>query len=237
MTDSNKAALDAQLLLLREYQGILSTHSQDIPGYPFGSVMPYCLDQNGQPVMLISRIAQHTKNIKQNSKVSLIVRERDVDDTHLGARLTWVGDAQFIEDNNDIAERYYRFFPQSRNYHKTHDFDFYRINLVRARFIGGFGEIFWIKNKLLLNSNPFFGQTEADIVQHMNDDHQDALVKYCKLAGITLPEETEPYMVGVNSLGIHLRVGRKIFFVCFSEEVSKPFEVRQQLVAMATNVS
>lgn len=179
MDNKTEAANAARDLLLNEYHGILSTHSHDVPGYPFGSVMPYCLDAEGQPVILISRIAQHTKNIQENPKVSLIISQSDVDDVHKGGRLTWLGDVEKVEADDVLAERYYSFFPQARNYHKTHDFDFYRINLVRARFIGGFGKIFWVENDLLKRVNPFYGEAEAGMVSHMNDGHGDAMGKYC----------------------------------------------------------
>jgi len=126
---------DARSLLLREYHGILSTHSIAAPGYPFGSVVPYCLDRDGQPVILISSIAQHTKNIQENSKVSLIVSEGKANNVQAAARLTWLGNANIIADDEDISTRYYQYFPESRDYHKTHDFNFYRIELVRARYI------------------------------------------------------------------------------------------------------
>ncbi|WP_263079402.1 DUF2470 domain-containing protein [Endozoicomonas sp. Mp262] len=233
MERKEEAAFDARSLMLKEYSGILSTHSHDVPGYPFGSVMPYCLDKEGCPLILISRIAQHTKNIQENPRVSLIITESHVDDAHLGARLTWIGDAELIEDHSEIAKRYYSFFPQSQDYHKTHRFDFYRINLVRARYIGGFGKIFWIKNELLTKVNPFVGETETNMIKHMNEDHIDAMVKYCKAANIELPEGIEPRMAGINSEGIHLLIDRKLVFIRFSNEVQQPVEVRQQLVAMA----
>ena len=101
--------------MMSEYQGILSTHSVEAQGYPFGSVTPYCFDRKGRPVILISRIAQHTKNILADPKVSLIVMERDVDDIQANGRVTYLGEAKQISpDNTDTMERYYRFFPDAR---------------------------------------------------------------------------------------------------------------------------
>lgn len=62
---SAKAATQARELLLKEYRGVLSTHSKSMPGFPFGSVVPYCLDADGNPLILISRIAQHTHNLQK----------------------------------------------------------------------------------------------------------------------------------------------------------------------------
>ena len=64
---------DVQQLLRHSYQGVLSTHSVQLQGYPFGSVVPFCLDKQGRVVVLISDLAQHTKNLKQDSRCSLLV--------------------------------------------------------------------------------------------------------------------------------------------------------------------
>ena len=232
MTETKEAAAQqARKLLLAEYHGILSTHSKDVPGYPFGSVMPYCLDASGCPVIQISTIAQHTKNIEHNPRVSLIVSESGVDDVHTGGRLTWMGDAIKIEEPTAIAEHYFNFFPQTKNYNITHDFDFYRLELVKARFIGGFGQIFWIKNHLLIKENPFFGH--QDMINHMNNDHVEAMVKYCQSANIPIPEGVTPKMAGIDTAGMHLLLGRRIVRIPFPESAYSPMEVRQQLVAMA----
>ena len=74
---SVKAIKHARELLLKEYHGVLSTHSKAMPGFPFGSVVPYCLDAEGRPLLLISRIAQHTHNLQMQAKCSLLVGERD----------------------------------------------------------------------------------------------------------------------------------------------------------------
>ncbi len=232
-----QAANDARSLLQNEYHGILSTHSHDVPGYPFGSVMPYCLDGEGNPVILISRIAQHTKNIEANPKVSLIVSESCIDDVHLGGRLTWIGDAERVDaedaDLPALETRYYSFFPAAKSYHKAHGFDFYRIKLARARFIAGFGKIWWAKNELVQKANPFHGVIEQGMVKHMNEDHGDALVKYCKAANIELPEGVELKMAGLDSEGMHLLIGSRVVRIPFGEEVVDPMSVRKQLVAMA----
>lgn len=224
---------DARSLLLSEYHGVLSTHSVDAPGYPFGSVVPYCMDRDGQPVILISSIAQHTKNIQENSKVSLIVTEGEANDIQAAARLTCLGNANIISDDEDISIRYYKYFPESRDYHKTHDFNFYRIELVRARYIGGFGIIHWLEPKELVRANPFSVQDEHAIVCHMNHDHADAMIDYCCYQKIELPDGCQPMMVGVDAEGFHLRVDARIVRFTFPGPVNSSEEVRQILVEMA----
>ncbi|MCK5893374.1 MAG: DUF2470 domain-containing protein [Endozoicomonadaceae bacterium] len=233
MADRREAASQARALLLSEYQGVLSTLSVSMSGYPFGSVAPYCLNADGQLVILISRIAQHTCNISQNSKVSLTIIQSDVDDIQAGSRLTWVGDAEAIEDAL-AAERYYRFFPQSCHYHKTHDFEFYRIKLVRARFIGGFSEIYWVDPDALLCANPFAEEVEKGVLEQMNDDDQAAVIQYCMKADEIIPEGVEVKMVGVDSEGCHLLLGERVVRIPFEAPVYTRDDLRNTLIAMAS---
>ncbi|CAM3545953.1 HugZ family protein [Parendozoicomonas haliclonae] len=232
MSDKTLSAQQAREFLRTEYHGVLSTQSRVLEGYPFGSVVPYCLDGDGYPVLQISTLAQHTRNIDKNSKVSLIIAQSGMDDVQTGARLTWVGDAEQITDEETI-ERYYQFFPEARGYHKTHEFNFYRIVPVRNRYIGGFGDIHWLENDLIVEPNPFAGAVEHGVVSHMNDDHGDAIVKYCVNAGIELPEGSKPQMAGVDQFGMNIRFDQKIVRIPFAEKAEEAGDIRRILVAMA----
>nr|BFE94811.1 hypothetical protein GCM10020185_53470 [Pseudomonas brassicacearum subsp. brassicacearum] len=100
-------------------------------------------------------------------------------------RLTYLAEARKLEDSAAIeaaAERYYRYFPDSQNYHKAHDFDFWVLEPVRHRYIGGFGAIHWIDQLTL--ANPFAGKAEASMVEHMNADHAKAIAHYVELTGL-----------------------------------------------------
>ncbi|MGH8659580.1 MAG: HugZ family protein [Gammaproteobacteria bacterium] len=233
MSTANIGA-EARRLLLRGYHGVLSTLSVEAPGYPFGSVVPYCLDRRGWPVILISRIAQHTKNIQADPKVSLIVQEDGVQDIQAAARLTCLANAEPIaEGDTDTPARYYRYYPQARGYHQTHDFEFYRLALMRARYIGGFGRIHWLEPGQLVRPNPFSSGQERSMVQHMNDDHQEAMARYCKSQGIPVPADGKPAMAGIDGEGFHLLLGTRIVRFDFDRAVTTPLEVRAKLVTMA----
>ena len=230
----DKIAREARGLLLSEYQAILSTHSVDVSGYPFGSVVPYCLNRTGKPVILISDIAQHTKNILTDPRVSLIAIDRDADDPQTVGRVTCIGDAVKLDENDtDCIERYYNYFPQSRDYHTTHDFNFYSIEPVRVRFIGGFGQIYWIGKEDFVLSNPFSFNEEKSMIDHMNTDHLEAIQHYCKLYDIKYSANDVPVMVGIDSEGFHLRTGARIHRINFTKAVVTAGEVRKVLVDMA----
>ncbi|WP_338496510.1 MULTISPECIES: HugZ family pyridoxamine 5'-phosphate oxidase [Pseudomonas] len=229
---SVEAAKLARELLLKEYRGVLSTHSKSMPGFPFGSVVPYCLDAQGQPLILISRIAQHTHNLQKDPKCSMLVGERGAQDVQAVGRLTCVAQARKLQDSAAIeaaAERYYRYFPESQNYHKAHDFDFWVLDPVRHRYIGGFGAIHWIDQVTL--ANPFAGQAEASMIEHMNADHAKAIAHYVALAG--LPDCEPAQMVGIDSEGMHLRIGQGLYWLAFPSPCNTPTQVREALVYLA----
>lgn len=229
---STKALRPARELLLKEYRGVLSTHSKSMPGYPFGSVVPYCLDADGHPVLLISRIAQHTHNLLKDPKCSLLVGERDADDVQAVGRLTLMAQAHKLAEPEAIeaaAARYYRFFPESANYHKAHDFDFWVLQPVRHRYIGGFGAIHWLDQVTL--ANPFAGASEASMIEHMNSDHANAIAHYVELAG--LPRSASAQLVGIDSEGMHLRIGQGIHWLAFPAPCNTPTQVREALVLLA----
>jgi len=227
----------ARKLLLAPTAGLLSTHSQDCPGFPFGSIVPLGFDYSYRPVVLISRLAQHTQNIQANSLLSLLVTDVDkvgFADVQTCARITVLAQAQRLdaEVDADTVQRYCRFYPQAESYYKELDFDFYRLEPEKVRFIAGFGAIHWVAPEQLFTVNPLGFEVEADIVEHMNTDHSDALVKYCQQAGLVLPESIKPEMVGVDAFGFFQRVGERIMRFEFPQPVENANEVRKALIGM-----
>jgi hypothetical protein len=217
----------ARTLLLQESYGVLSTLSIDVPGYPFGSVTPYGMDRMCRPIIYISHIAQHTKNILADSRVSLtIVEKSESDDVQAQGRVTCIADARPVaRSDEDIRERYFRYFPSARQYEHTHDFEFFRLELVRVRFIGGFGQIFWVEPSAFMAANPFSRADENRIVQHMNKDHSDALGRY--IGG------GPGQMAGIDGEGFDvLQTGKKIR-IPFTTPVTNMEQARQALVEMA----
>ena len=224
-------AIIARRLLNHQSVGVLSSHSLDVEGYPFGSIAPYALNYESEPVVLISDLAQHTRNIKLNNKVSLTVFDQCVDDPQSNARLTWIGDAELIDPGDTaIRERYLRYFPSAESYFETHDFSFYRIRLRRARFIGGFGQIFWIERDAMLIKNPF-RETEKGIVEHMNRDHQKALVHYCQILGREPVDAVA--MTGIDSEGFDLLADKRKSRMDFDSPIHTTEEARAKLIELA----
>jgi putative heme iron utilization protein len=113
--------------------GSLSTLSRKQPGFPFGSVMPYGLDDQGRPIFLISTMAMHTQNLKADTRASLLVAQQDADGDPLGAsRVTLVGSVAPIPESEMTAARefYLARHANSRYWVDFEDFSFYRMDVV-----------------------------------------------------------------------------------------------------------
>ncbi|MNE56654.1 hypothetical protein D3C80_1515780 [compost metagenome] len=100
---------------------------------------------------------------------------------------------------------------------------------VRHRYIGGFGAIHWLTDVTLANA--FAGKAEASMVEHMNNDHASAIAHYVELAG--LPQSTPAQLAGIDSEGMHLRIGQALYWLPFAEPCNTPTQVRQALVSLA----
>jgi len=230
MTNTDPHA-PARHLLLSRHGGVLSTLSVELDGHPFGSIVPYVVDADGAPTILISDIAQHTKNLIEDPRASLMVMAQSEGEIQAGGRLTCIVEAQRLAEEGDVGERYYRYFPQSRAYHQAHGFAFWRLQPIRFRYIGGFGDIRWIEPNDFMLTNPFAGAAEAGIVEHMNDDHGKAIHHYLDLAGVEPDDEAR--MLGMDSEGFDLATNGKIVRIALEAPVKNAAEARGALVALA----
>ncbi|HRH80263.1 MAG TPA: DUF2470 domain-containing protein [Thiobacillaceae bacterium] len=210
-------------------QGVLSTLSRRLEGFPFGSVAPFMLDHAGRPVILISTLAEHTKNIDADPRVSLIVQPF-ADDMQNTGRATVLGRAERLPDKDTLGPRYLRYFPQAQGYFAMHDFSFYRIEPVRIRWIGGFGKIHWVEPPTyLLDEFPLAAQEDA-ILAHMNADHRDSLSDYCRHGhGVEAGDEE---MIGIDPDGFDVRADGRILRFDFPDLVTDAQGARTALVEL-----
>ena len=128
-----KLELAPVLNLLHSAQAAtLATQSMQMPGYPYATVVPNVLDEQHRPILLISALAEHTKNLLTDAKVSISVTETGISNVQDGQRLTLVGDAERFEPSSDLIARYLRYVPAAEQYLAL-DFMFFRIIPKRLR--------------------------------------------------------------------------------------------------------
>jgi putative heme iron utilization protein len=217
--------------------GSLSTLSRKQPGFPFGSVMPYGLDDHARPIFLISTMAMHTQNLQADSRASLLVTQEDAGDPLGASRVTLVGNVLPVP-NAEVAEArklYLARYANSKYWVDFEDFCFYRMNVVDVYYVGGFGVMGWVSASEYDRSQPDpLADSMAEIIQHMNTDHKEALVLLAqKFARIEAQEAT---MTAVDRLGFQVRMktgdGIRGARIAFVREVSNPAETRGVLVEM-----
>jgi len=218
--------------------GSLSTVSRKQPGFPFGSVMPYALDEHGRPVFLISTMAMHTQNLKGDPRASLLVTQPGAGDDPLGAsRVTLVGNVLPIpaSEVSEARRIYLERHANSRYWVDFEDFSFYRMQVVDVYYVGGFGVMGWVAALEYDQARPDpLAEAATGILEHMNADHKDALILLArKFAGIDAQETS---MTAVDRLGFHVRAktreGMKGARIAFLREVGSPEETRRVLVEM-----
>lgn len=231
-------AREARQFLFGTRHAILSTHSVKYPEYPFGSVAPFVCNQQAEPVILISDIAEHTKNIQQHAKVSLLVFS-GAEDLQANARLTLMGEAIPCDKQDaDLRARYLRYLPQAAGYFDMHDFNFYRIRIDHVRYIAGFGRMGWFEGNALNAdiAGTELVEQEQDILAHMNADHQVSLLQYCQHVHNVTADNAE--MIGMDAEGFDVRYhqgeetqGQLRF--AFEQPVLNAQEARKALVALS----
>lgn len=137
----------ARALLAATSVGHLSTVSVDHPGYPFGSLVAYALDGDGNPILLLSDLAEHTTNLKADPRASLMATEvsiRPGDALALG-RATLVGDlSKATDDEREECKALYLQAHPDTMYADFADFNFYRLTVNAVRYVGGFGRMSWV---------------------------------------------------------------------------------------------
>ncbi len=222
---------EARLFVHAHQNGVLSTLSKRLDGFPFGSVSPYVLDHDGHPIILISTLAEHTKNIEADPRVSLIVHPC-VEDMQAAGRVTLVARAERLADKAAFGARYLRYLPQAEGYFAMHDFHFYRLRVEDVRFIGGFGKIHWIRpERYAPPAAPALAEAEDGILAHMNADHAHNLREYCRHVHGT--DVLDAAMVGIDCDGFDLRADGHVLRFDFPEPVRDAESARAALVDLA----
>lgn len=139
-------------LLENERSGVLATLSARKDGWPFASVAPYALTEAGEPLLLLSHLAEHTRNVQTDARASLLVQDHaSLTDPLAGARITILGQIEpLVQPELEPAQRrYVNQHPQAAEYLQLGDFQLYILRVREARFISGFGDMGWIDSQRL----------------------------------------------------------------------------------------
>lgn len=222
----------AKKLMREARSGALATLMAS-SGEPYCSLVNVATAADGAPLLLISRLAVHTKNILADPRVSLMLDERKEGDPLQGARVMLMGTA-VVTEGEDARRRYLARQPEAAAFAGFGDFAFYEIALKGAHLVAGFGRIVDLKPADLLTDltgAQALLEAEPDVIEHMNQDHADTCRLYAtKLLGAS---EGEWRCVGCDPEGLDLQCERVGLRLPFPQRVSEPMALRGTLKELA----
>jgi putative heme iron utilization protein len=224
--------LAAKKLLREGRSGALATLMPPT-GDPYCSLVNVATAADGAPLLLISRLAVHTKNVLADPRVSLMLDERKEGDPLQGARVMLMGTAAATDDA-EARRRYLARQPEAEMFAGFADFAFYRMELKAVHLVAGFGRIVDLKPQDVLTEVGDAAElvaAEPEILAHMNDDHADAVRLYAtRLLGAP---DGEWRCVGCDPEGLELQQDRTALRLPFPQRVRAPGVLRQVLKQMA----
>jgi heme iron utilization protein len=226
------ARVTAKKLLREGRNGALATLMQG-SGDPYCSLVNVATAADGTPLILISRLAVHTRNLLADPRASLMLDERKEGDPLEGARVMLIGTAAPTEDEAD-RRRYLARHPSAEMFAGFGDFAFYRIAPKGAHLVAGFGRIVDLKPQDILadvSGAEALIAAEAEICAHMNGDHADAVRLYAtRLLGAP---DGAWQCVGCDPEGLELQLDRTALRLPFPQRVTAPGVLRQVLKELA----
>ena len=224
----------ARSLLRRSRQGALATLMAESGG-PYCSLVNVATNADGSPILLISRLAVHTKNILADGRVSLMLDERGAGDPLQGARIMLAGRAEEAsrDEAASLRRRYLNAHPSAEAFVDFKDFSFFRIAPAGLHLVAGFGRIVDLKPaQFMTDISEAAGllEVEQGAVEHMNKDHRDAMNLYAtKLLGA---EAADWRCTGCDPDGIDMQAGTATLRLDFPERVTGATELRKMLVRL-----
>lgn len=230
------AAEAARSIMRSSLKASLATVEQGT-GFPYASLVTVGHGADGSPLLLLSDLALHTRNLKADSRASLLFDASDATgDPLAGGRVTVIGHVEKVAGSalDHVRQRFLARQPDAQMYAGFADFSFWRMRAERAHYVGGFGRIVDLGGEKLLDDisgAEALLAAETDIIAHMNSDHADAIALYAtKLAGAP-PGAWR--MSGLDPAGLDLVHGGRGIRIAFGQRVATPGEARAELVRLA----
>src|ERR1700682_4950668 len=234
-TAESDAARLARSLLRRSRQGALATLMAG-SGDPYCSLVNVASHADGAPILMISRLALHTKKILADSRVSLMLDDRADGDPLEGSRIMLAGRAEqaSADDLPVLRRRYLNAHPSAETFVNFKDFSFFRIRPSGAHLVAGFGRIVDLKPEQFLtdiSDAAALLEPEQGAIDHMNADHRDAMNLYA--TKLLCAEAMDWRCTGCDPEGIHMQAGTKTLRLDFPRRIVTPAALRQVLKELA----
>ena len=213
-------------------------------GYPYTSLVELLGTEDGDILFFLSDLAAHTTNLKIDPRASVLLRDPfSHDDVLARARMTLMGELVLQPKDDALKSLWTTAHPSAANYIGFKDFNFYKLEVSRVRYIAGFGRMDWLEEASYkeADADPLTPSLEG-ILTHMNEDHAYNMIDYARaFAGLAWVEDAR--MINLDNLGFDIEVTGKTeedgsqmerLRMMFSSPCEKSHQVRKELVALAT---
>ncbi len=232
---ADEGASLARAIVRRSRSASLATAIPSKDGFPYVSLVTVACDMDASPLMLFSTLADHTRNLIDDPRASLLFEETSRrGNPQTGPRVTLSGKIRRVKDIR-LAERFLARHPQARMYAGFGDFSFYRMTVERAHWVGGFARARWLPARRVMfmdkDACAAIADCEAGVVEHMNADHPDAVDVYAN--GLLGRKGAGWSMTGIDPEGIDLRRGAQFARLSFEEPVRSAGDCRKTLASLA----
>jgi putative heme iron utilization protein len=232
-------AEEARTLVASTTSGTLATLSDD--GTPWASLVTFGVMDDGSPVLCLSTLAEHARNLERNRQASLMVADPNhTGEVLAGGRVTLAGRVKRSDEHPDedsAREAHLEAIPSAAMYADFNDFSFWILEVKRARWVGGYGRMDTALAVDYSAAEPDPVEPQAlDAVTHLNEDHADALLIMAKAFG-QYPEATEARCERADRYGLDLELetpdGIRATRVNFTDRINSPGGLRAATVDLA----
>jgi putative heme iron utilization protein len=211
----------ARQLWASRFQGIISTHSVAEPGYPFGSLVPYCLDRYGLPIFLFSHLAQHAHNLAVDRRCAFTLAEAVAGDIQQGQRLTCIGECEpGATPEDDAVDRYLRYYPAARIYYEQLNFRPYQLRPNRFHYNGGFAAARWLGCERVIRPSPLDAAAEATLSGALARSQAPRLASL-----LPEPSDLPVHIAGIDPWGLDLGRGDRLRRVSFPQAMTDAADI------------
>ena len=222
--------------------------------FPYSTFTLTAFDYDLSPIVLLSKLSEHTTNISKDNLVSLMLCEEqklypyfpkfnknpfNYEDPMSRPRVTLIGKLK-ITKNLNHKTRFLNRHPTSNLYANFSDMNFYRLDIIGAHLIGGFASVKWFSKKdLICNDFKNFQESENSIISHMNDHHKESIELYVKMfiKGISSNLKKNWQLIGVDPDGFDLRKKDKVLRYCFESSIDNASKLRGVFVKLHKQAS
>jgi hypothetical protein len=237
-TDNEAIAAEVRGLLRRATVAALASIGAPpdaaTAGWPSNALVTLAAAPDGSPILLLSTLAHHTRNLLADARAGLLIEETaGFANPQAGPRVTAMG--RIVRtDTAGLARRFLARHPAAKVYAGFGDFAFYTMAVERFHFVAGFARARWIDaGEVILPTNVCaeIAAVEADLLAHMNDDHAETLLLYAQRFLKVRAKRVS--LISVDPDGFDLRCGRTLRRVAFPVRVESAEQIRRALITLA----